>query len=129
MASHPDDPTFSADSVDNHVAPEIPNNASHSFTELETNYALDFLKNDPSQYLSGNGFKAKAFTEISAALKKRFPMRPIRSKDTIGNHLRYVKDIFEEYEFVQGKSGVGWDDGEKKATTETNFIKQFTTVR
>ncbi|KAJ7732747.1 hypothetical protein DFH07DRAFT_968322 [Mycena maculata] len=143
MASHPNEPTFSADSADNHVAPEIPDNASHSFTELETNYALDFLKNDPSQYLSGNGFKAKAFTEISAALRKWFPMRPIRSKDTIGNCLRYViivpplkaftlifgqvKGIFEEYEFVRGKSGVGWDDGEKKATAETNFIKQFTT--
>ncbi|KAJ6454776.1 hypothetical protein DFH09DRAFT_660128 [Mycena vulgaris] len=38
----------------------------------------------------------------------------------------YGKGIFEEYEFVRGKSGVGWDDGEKKATAESDFVKKFT---
>ncbi|KAJ7435744.1 hypothetical protein B0H11DRAFT_2256881 [Mycena galericulata] len=91
MASHPDDPAFSVHSSDNDVAPEIPDNAGHSFTDLGTNYALDYLHKDPTAYLSGNGFKVKAFTEISVALKKRFPTHPIRSKDAVGNHLRYVK--------------------------------------
>ncbi|KAJ7106959.1 hypothetical protein C8R44DRAFT_744837 [Mycena epipterygia] len=141
MASHQDSPPCSADSANDDIAAEIPDSAGHSFTELETNYALDFLQKDSAQYLSGNGFKNKAFTEISAAVKKRFPTRPIRLKDTVGNCLRYViivspltafalifpqvKSIFEEYEFVRGKSGVGWDDGEKKATAEADFIKNF----
>ncbi|KAJ7437662.1 hypothetical protein B0H11DRAFT_2255143 [Mycena galericulata] len=81
---------------------------------------------DPTQYLSGNGFKAKASTAISAALRKRFPTRPIHKQDTVGNRLRYVKGTFEEYEFVRDKSGVGWDDGEKKASAETDFIAKFT---
>ncbi|KAJ7096850.1 hypothetical protein C8R44DRAFT_889451 [Mycena epipterygia] len=118
MASHQDFPPCSADSANNDIAPEISNSAGYSFTELKTNYALDFFQNDSAQYLSGNRFKNKAFTEISAALKKRFPMRPIRSKDM-------VKSVFEEYKFVQGKSRVGWDDREK-ATAEANFIKNFT---
>jgi hypothetical protein len=39
-----------------------------------------------------------------------------------------VKRIFEEYEFVRGRSGVGWDDVEKKATAETEYIERFTEV-
>ncbi|KAF8196278.1 hypothetical protein K438DRAFT_1825928 [Mycena galopus ATCC 62051] len=38
----------------------------------------------------------------------------------------FVKGIFEDYEFVRGKSGVGWDDDAKMATAEADFIATFT---
>ncbi|KAJ7914218.1 hypothetical protein B0H13DRAFT_1873187 [Mycena leptocephala] len=108
---------------------DIPENAPNSFSKPETNHALDFLLKDPSQYLSGNGFKTKACTDISASLKKKFPARPIHSKENVGNRLRYVimrvcrKTEFEDYEFVRGKSGVGWDDELKKATQRPTSLK------
>ncbi|KAJ6536184.1 hypothetical protein B0H19DRAFT_382955 [Mycena capillaripes] len=122
MDPHPDSPGDSGNETD---TSEIPENAGNSFTRPETNHALDFLLKDPSQYLSGNGFKTKACTDISVSLKKKFPGRPIRSKDVVGNRLRYVKHAFEDYEFVRGKSGVGWDDELKMATAEADFIKKF----
>ncbi|KAJ6522432.1 hypothetical protein DFH09DRAFT_1330570 [Mycena vulgaris] len=127
MAS-PDPPTLSAESANDDVARDIPDNASSSlnFTGPETDYALEVLQSDTTKYLSGNGFRAKAFTAISTALTKRFPTRPKRTTDNVGNRMCYVKGIFEEYEFVRGKSGVGWDDGEKKATAESDFVKKFT---
>ncbi|KAJ6555175.1 hypothetical protein DFH09DRAFT_1318363 [Mycena vulgaris] len=127
MAS-PDPPTLSAESANDDVARDIPDNASSSlnFTGPETDYALEVLQSDTTKYLSGNGFRAKAFTAISTALTKQFPTRPKRTTDNVGNRMRYVKGIFEEYEFVRGKSGVGWDDGEKKATAESDFVKKFT---
>ncbi|KAJ7898078.1 hypothetical protein B0H13DRAFT_2521080 [Mycena leptocephala] len=105
---------------------DTPTTAPGSFSIAETNHALDLLLADTAAYLSGNGFKSKAFTDISASLEKQFPNRPIRKKDTVGNRLRYVKRIFEEYEFVRGKSGTGWDDEEKKASAEAEFIARFT---
>ncbi|KAJ6560868.1 hypothetical protein DFH09DRAFT_1364702 [Mycena vulgaris] len=121
-------PLPSAESANDDVARDIPDNASSSlnFTGPETDYALEVLQSDTTKYLSGNGFRAKAFTAISTALTKRFPKRPKRTTDNVGNQMRYVKGIFEEYEFMRGKSGVGWDDGEKKATAESDFVKKFT---
>lgn len=43
--------------------------------------------------------------------------------------LPQIKRIYEEYEFVRGKSGVGWDDAEKKATAEPEYIERFVAVR
>jgi hypothetical protein len=65
----------------------IPDNAPNSFSEAETNHALDFLLADPAAYMSGNGFKSKAFTDISTSLKNKYPNRPVRKKDTVGNRL------------------------------------------
>lgn len=123
----------------------IPDNASKNFTIPETNYALDFLLKDPTKYLSGNGFKDIACTAISQALKKKFPNRPFRKINVVGNRLRYVctcapylpaeadflqvKSAYEDYEFVRGKSGVGWDDEIKMATAETEFVDNFVEVR
>ncbi|KAJ6545881.1 hypothetical protein DFH09DRAFT_1321423 [Mycena vulgaris] len=80
--------------------------------------------------MSGNGFKDKACTEISNALKEKFAQRPVRKTGVVGNRLRYVithiKSAFEEYEFVRGKSGVGWDDEAKMATAEADFVERFT---
>ncbi|KAF8177086.1 hypothetical protein K438DRAFT_1845913 [Mycena galopus ATCC 62051] len=123
MASCAATPDHSEDDSD---SPSIPTNAKNSFTKPETNHALDLLLGDPTMYISGNGFKSKAFTDVSTSLKKKFPDRPIRSKDAIGNRLRYVKGIFKDYEFVCGKSGVGWDDDAKMATAEADFIATFT---
>ncbi|KAF8207836.1 hypothetical protein K438DRAFT_1930818 [Mycena galopus ATCC 62051] len=113
-------------SDDDSDSPSIPTNAKNSFTKPETNHALDLLLGDPATYISGNGFKSKAFTDVSTSLKKKFPDRPVRSKDAIGNRLQYVKGIFEDYEFVRKKSGVGWDDEAKMATAEADFIATFT---
>jgi hypothetical protein len=143
MGPHADSP---GDSGNESNSSDIPENAPNSFSKPETNHTLDFLLKDPSQYLSGNGFKTKACTDISASLKKKFPARPIRSKENVGNRLRYVimrvccifpqkltlfqvKREFEDYEFVRGKSGVGWDDELKKATAEADFIEKFIEVR
>jgi hypothetical protein len=142
MGPHANSPGDSGNESD---ASDIPENAPNSFTKLETNHALDFLLKDPSQYLSGNGFKTKSCTDISASLKKTFPARPIRSKDVVGNRLRYVimhvrcifpqklilfqvKRELEDYEFVRGKSGVGWDDELKMATAEVDFVERFIEV-
>ncbi|KAJ7037077.1 hypothetical protein C8F04DRAFT_1257308 [Mycena alexandri] len=76
----------------------------------------------------GNGFKEKACAEISASLATTFPNRPIRKKNVVGNRLRYVKAAYEDYEFVRGKSGVGWDDQQKMATAESEFIDTFVEV-
>ncbi|KAJ7022546.1 hypothetical protein C8F04DRAFT_1272467 [Mycena alexandri] len=121
MAPRADSPDCSGDDSD----PVIPDNASNNFTVPETNHALDFLLKDPAKYLSGNGFKEKACTEISTSLNTMFPNRPIRKKNVVGNRLRYVKAAFEDYEFVHGKSGVGWDDEHKMATAETEFVETF----
>ncbi|KAJ7183567.1 hypothetical protein C8R46DRAFT_1209734 [Mycena filopes] len=123
--SRPASPSDPGDN-DNTSDSGIPPNAGSSFTVPETEFALDFLLADLKKYMSGNGFKDKTCTEISNALQKKFPHRPIRKKDTVGNRLRYVKGAFEDYEFVRGKSGVGWDDGEKMATAEADFVERFT---
>lgn len=70
--------------------PGVLANSSGAFTAQETEHALAVLEKDPSKYLSGNGFKGKATTDIAASLKKKFPGRPIRKADTVGNRLRYV---------------------------------------
>ncbi|KAJ6524995.1 hypothetical protein B0H19DRAFT_1276350 [Mycena capillaripes] len=118
MPPRADSPDNSGDDSD----PVIPDNASSNFTVPETNHALDFLLKDPAKYLSGNGFKEKACAEISASLKTTFPNRPIRKKNVVGNRLRYVKAAYEDYKFVRGKNGVGWDDQQKMATAESEFI-------
>ncbi|KAF8209260.1 hypothetical protein K438DRAFT_1960991 [Mycena galopus ATCC 62051] len=123
MESRAASPDHSGDDSD---TPSIPANAKSSFTKPETNHALDVLLKDPAAYISGNGFKSKAFADISSSLQKKFPERPVRSKDAVGNRLRYVKNTFEEYEFVRGKSGVGWDDETKMATAEADFVATFT---
>ncbi|KAJ7936515.1 hypothetical protein B0H13DRAFT_1853255 [Mycena leptocephala] len=87
MGPRADSPGDSGNESD---ASDIPENAPNSFSKPETNHALDFLLKDPSQYLSGNGFKTKSCTDISASLKKKFPARPIRSKEVVRNRLRYV---------------------------------------
>ncbi|KAJ6537916.1 hypothetical protein B0H19DRAFT_1079017 [Mycena capillaripes] len=84
--------------------PVIPDNASSNFTVPETNHALDFLLKDPAEYLSGNGFTKRRLAPKS------------------------VKAACEDYEFVRGKSGVGWDDQQKMATAESEFIDTFVEV-
>ncbi|KAF8209628.1 hypothetical protein K438DRAFT_1960633 [Mycena galopus ATCC 62051] len=126
MASRATSPDHSDDDSD---SSSIPTNAGNSFTKPETSHALDLLLGDPAAYISGNGFKSKAFTDISTSLKKKFPDHPVRSKDAIGNRLRYViirEGYIEDYEFVRRKSGVGWDDDVKMATAEADFIATFT---
>ncbi|KAF8160580.1 hypothetical protein K438DRAFT_2025770 [Mycena galopus ATCC 62051] len=100
-------------------------NDSSNFTEEDANYVLNLLLENTVAYMSGNGFKKKAYTTLSDKLNARFPNRPTRSKEQVRNRIAYVKRIFEQYEFVRGKSGVGWDDGEKRASAETEFIDRF----
>ncbi|KAJ6553332.1 hypothetical protein B0H19DRAFT_1377885 [Mycena capillaripes] len=118
MASRPGSPTADVDT-------DTPESTAASFSQAETIHILDKLIVDPATYLSGNGLKTKTFTTLSKSLKNKFPTHPVRSTKTIANRIRYVKGIFEEYEFVRGKSGVGWDDEEKKATAEPEFIERF----
>ncbi|KAJ7702731.1 hypothetical protein B0H17DRAFT_1194609 [Mycena rosella] len=123
MGSRPPSPGDDTDPADAYF---VQSDASQSFTKGETNYALDFLLRDKTKYMSGNGFKDEAGTDIAKALKEKFPGRPIRKPEVVGNRLRYVKTTFEEYEFVRGKSGVGWDDETKRATAEVDFVQRFT---
>ncbi|KAJ7608553.1 hypothetical protein FB45DRAFT_242618 [Roridomyces roridus] len=116
---HADDPDEDIPEVDASTT------SSSNWTKEETEYALTVLEKDPAKYLSGNGFKSKATTEIAAALKRKFPTRPVRKSDAVGARLRYIKGIYENYDFVRGRSGVGWDDGAKKATAEPEFIERF----
>ncbi|KAJ6563885.1 hypothetical protein B0H19DRAFT_1139911 [Mycena capillaripes] len=83
------------------VDTDTPESTAASFSQAETIHILDKLIADPATYLSGNGLKTKTLPPS------------------------FVKGIFEEYEFVRGKSGVGWDDEEKKATAEPEFIERF----
>ncbi|KAF8194377.1 hypothetical protein K438DRAFT_1934584 [Mycena galopus ATCC 62051] len=83
-------------------------------------------------------------TETSQKLQDPLPVRngtPINIEDEDNNSSNFteeetnyvlnqllenpVKCIFELYEFVRGKSGVGWDDGEKRASAETEYIDRF----
>ncbi|KAJ7187659.1 hypothetical protein GGX14DRAFT_580907 [Mycena pura] len=98
---------------------------SDAFSEAETNYALDYLFSRKADVMSGNGFKPKAHSDLAEALRKKFPHRPVRSKNTCQNRIQYVKRIYEDYEFVRGKSGTGWDDEKKQATAEAEFVQSF----
>ncbi|KAF8158737.1 hypothetical protein K438DRAFT_2026022 [Mycena galopus ATCC 62051] len=100
-------------------------NDSSNFTDEDTNFVLNLLIQNPAAYMSGNGFKKKAYTTLSDKLNARFRSRPARSKDQVRNRIAYVKRIFELYEFVRGKSGVGWDDENKMASAETEYIDRF----
>ncbi|KAJ7899663.1 hypothetical protein B0H13DRAFT_2518909 [Mycena leptocephala] len=115
-----------ASDVEEDPADDIRDNAPTSFSIPETNHILDLLIADPATYVSGNGLKSKAFTTLCTSLKNKFPDRPVRTTKTVGNRIRYVKRIYEEYEFVRGRSGVGWDDEEKRACAEVEFIERFT---
>ncbi|KAJ6449648.1 hypothetical protein C8R45DRAFT_144165 [Mycena sanguinolenta] len=75
--------------------------------------------------MSGNGFKKKAYTTLSDSLNSHFPNRPAHTKDQVRNRISYIKRAFELWEYVRGKSGVGWDDEKKMASAETEFIDRF----
>ncbi|KAJ7933160.1 hypothetical protein B0H13DRAFT_2307118 [Mycena leptocephala] len=89
MTSRPGSP-IASNVDDESVANDIPDTAPTSFTEAETKHALDLLLANPAKYLSGNGFKSKRFTDISTSLKNKYPSRPVRKKETVGNRPRYV---------------------------------------
>ncbi|KAF7328441.1 Myb-DNA-bind-3 domain-containing protein [Mycena sanguinolenta] len=122
MASRGNSPTVVSDEEEN---VDVSSSNSSNYSEDETILALDLLLANISTYMSGNGFKKKALTDISDTLKKKYPNRPVRSESSIRNRLGHIKRVYERYEFVRGRSGVGWDDEEKKATAEAEFIKRF----
>ncbi|KAJ7213083.1 hypothetical protein GGX14DRAFT_393282 [Mycena pura] len=89
--------TDTADASDNEL--DTIADATAKFTQAETDYVLDYVLERRADLMSGNGFKSKAYGQ--------------------------VKTLFAKYEFVRGRSGVGWDDGAKHATAEAVFIEAF----
>ncbi|KAF8187292.1 hypothetical protein K438DRAFT_2151341 [Mycena galopus ATCC 62051] len=71
------------------------------------------------------------WTFYSKTRPKEVSQPPYSLEEVVGNRLRYqlilcqIKHAFEDYHFVRGKSGVGWDDEAKMANAEDDFVKTF----
>ncbi|KAJ7218474.1 hypothetical protein GGX14DRAFT_560817 [Mycena pura] len=119
--------TDTADASDNEL--DTIADATAKFTQAETDYVLDYVLERRADLMSGNGFKSKAYGQNERQLPQQAELCMYASLLLIHLTRRQVKTLFAKYEFVRGRSGVGWDDGAKHATAEAVFIEAFLQVR
>ncbi|KAJ0969553.1 hypothetical protein J5N97_022430 [Dioscorea zingiberensis] len=70
-------------------------------------------------------FKRQAFVEVATIINRSFTLPANMDTDKVENHMRTIKQCYQELKKVMDLSGVGWNDEKKMFVLEDETFRTF----
>ncbi|KAJ7192884.1 hypothetical protein GGX14DRAFT_405940 [Mycena pura] len=93
-----------------------------TWTNAQAQALLDALLEKRLTHQSGNGWKPSVWSDVVAAVNA---VDPESQKTSTQLSSRQLKGVYEDYQYVLGFSGTGWDDHGKHATNTEEYVEDF----
>ncbi|KAJ7193234.1 hypothetical protein GGX14DRAFT_405672 [Mycena pura] len=95
-----------------------------TWTKTQAEALLDALLDKKLTHQSGNGWKPSVWTDVISAVNAVDPASQ-KTSTQIQNKLKHLKGVYEDYQYVLGHTGTGWNDEAKHATNTAEYVEDF----